>query len=305
MGFGDKLRKALGADQQPQPDKFSQTTDPSGQQNTAPTPAAYGGRTVTSNIGDKLPAYLRGVAPPTDGGQVVSLTKAAKVSVLKRPTFAGRTFAWYLMGDMSGSMADFIRDGHLDYLTEAILVLVHENGWDEDGIIPAVPYATRANGALDFGPGQHRGAGARLRDFGTRNRIGAGTSYAAGIEAVVRHYQSSPDWNQRPAIVVLQSDGMDNDGHTTKRKLTEYSSLPIHWVMVYFGDVDPNGRDSAAFMRECDQGIGLEGRKTDNVSMFIAGPQPKLVTPTELYDGLLDGPARWLAQAPQDGVRLP
>lgn len=300
MGLGDKLRKMLGDEpQQPQPDKFTQHAP------TQPQPVAYSGRTVASNIGDKLPAYLRGAQPPTDGGQVVSLTKAAKVSVLKRPTFAGRTFAWYIMGDMSGSMMDFLDNGDLDYLTEAVLVVVEQNRWDEDGIIPAVPYATRAAGALEIGPGQSAGAGRRMRDFGYRNRIGGGTTYAAGIEAVVTHYQASPDWGQRPAIVVLQSDGMDNDPHTTRRKLVEYSRLPIHWVMVYFGDVDPNGNDQARFMRECDQGIGLEGRATDNVSLFIAGPQPKLVTPTELYDGLLDGPAKWLAQAPQDGVQLP
>lgn len=300
MGLGDKLRKMLGDEpQQPQPDKFTQYAP------TQPQPVVPSNRTVTSNVGDKLPAYLRGVQPPTDGGQVVSLTKAAKVSVLKRPTFAGRTFAWYLMADMSGSMTDFISGGHLDYLTEAILVLVEQNRWDEDGIIPAVPYASYAAGAIEFGPGQHQGAAVRMRKFGERNRIGAGTSYAAGIEQVVQHYQSSPDWDKRPAIVVLQSDGLDSDTVRTKRMLVEYSRLPIHWVMVYFGDVDPDGNDAARFMRECDQGVGLSNRKTDNVSLFIAGPQPKLVTPTELYDGLLDGPAKWLAQAPRDGVQLP
>lgn len=298
MGFGDKLRKALGADQPGQPGQPGQP------ENTQPTPAAYGGRTVASNVGDRLPAYLRGVTPPTDGGKVVSLSKAARISMVKRPVL-NRPLAWYLMADMSGSMSGFISGGHLDYLTEAILVAVETNGWDADGIIPAVPYATSAAGAVEFGPGEHRGAAVRMREYGSRNRIGAGTSYAAGIEAVVAHYQASPDWGQRPAVVVLQSDGLDNDGHRTKRQLVEYSRLPIHWVMVYFGDVDPNGRDSAAFMRECDRGDGLEGRATDNVSLFIAGPQPKLVAPAELYDGLLDGVARWLVQAPQDGVALP
>lgn len=268
-----------------------------------------GGRLVRSRIGDKLPAYLTGDQPPTDpadpAGGPVSLRKAARVSVTKRPTFAGRQFAFYMMADMSGSMSGYIGDGSLDYLTEAILVVVDENNWDADRIIPCVPYATSAAGAIEIELGSHQGAARRMQEFGERNGIGWGTQYHWGIDAVVTHYQNSPDWNERPAICVLQSDGRDGDPATTARKLTAYSRLPIHFVLVYFGQVDPDGRDEARSMRALDQGTSMAGRATDNVSLFIAGPEPKRVTPLELYDGLLEGPSQWLQQAPRDGVRLP
>lgn len=272
-------------------------------------PGAYRGSHVQSRIGDKLPAYLTGGQPPTDPtdptGAPVDLRKAAKISVLKRPTFAGRQFAFYLMGDMSGSMRGYIEDGSLDYLTEAILVIIDENRWDSDGVIPCIPYATSASGAVEVRLGQHRGAAARMRQYGEQNGIGWGTQYHWGIDAMVTHYQSSPDWNKRPAICVLQSDGLDNDPRTTARKLTAYSKLPIHFVLVYFGDVDPDGNDEARSMRALDKGTSMTGRMTDNVSLFIAGPEPKRVTPLELYDGLLEGPAQWLRDAPRDGVWLP
>lgn len=269
----------------------------------------YRGRLIKSEVGDRLPAYLTGGQPPADAiepdGKPVNLSKAAKVSVQKRPTLAGRQFAFYLMGDMSGSMAGFIRDGHLDYLTEAILVVVDENNWDADRTVPAVPYATGAAGAIDIRLGQHQGAASRMQEFGQRNNIGWGTQYTPGIDAVVRHYQASDDWNKRPAVCVLQSDGQDGDPVTTARRLTEYSALPIFWVLVYFGQVDPKGFDEARGLRALDAGTSMPGRKTDNVGLFIAGPEPKRVTPIELYEGLLEPVAQWLAQAPRDGVRLP
>lgn len=259
---------------------------------------------LRTQINDRLPAYMTGEPTPDQDGPV-SLKKAAKVSVEKRPTLRNRQFAVYLMADMSGSMASFIQNGDLDFLTEAILTLVDENDWDADRIIPCVPYATGAAGAVDIHLGQHKGAAHRMQTYGQKNRIGFGTMYHHGIEAVVQHYQSSPDWGKRPAIVILQSDGADNDPNATAQLLTRYSSLPVFWVMVYFGEVNPDGRDGAKSMRALDSGGSMPGRVTDNVSLFIAGPEPQRVTPTELYEGLLDGPAKWLAQAPRDGVQLP
>lgn len=256
------------------------------------------------NEPDKLPAYMTGATPPTDGGQPVSLSKAAKVSVLKRPSFNGRKFALYFGADISYSMTGFISSGALDYVTEAISTVSYENGWDADNIVPSFPYGEN----VSMEPylvelGQHAGVGNRIVQHGERQRVSrAGTQFAPPVNAIFNHYRKSDDWGVNPAIAFIQTDGMNSDMTRLKRDLTDYSREPIHWVFVYFGDIDPDGNDQAKNLRLLDSGATMPGRKVDNVSVFLAGPEPKRVTPLELYDGLLEGPAAWITEASQAGI---
>lgn len=252
---------------------------------------------------DVLPAYMTGAAVPAEH-QGVNLSKAAKISVTKRPSFSGRQFALYKGSDVSYSMDGFINNGDLDYLTEGISVVSYENRWDADNIVPAFPYGR--NVSLDpflVELGKTSGVGQKIVQHANRQRVNrGGTNFVPPVDAIVRHYQKSDDWGLRPALAFIQTDGINSDQAELSRKLTEYSKLPIHWVFVYYGDVRPDGRDNAANLRALDDGSTMRGRKVDNVSVFIAGPEPKRVTPMELYDGLLTGPAQWITDATQAGI---
>lgn len=252
---------------------------------------------------DVLPAYMTGATLPDDY-KGVNLSKAARVSVVKRPTFAGRQFALYKGSDVSYSMDEFINNGDLDYLTEGISVVSYENRWDADNIVPAFPYGR--NVSLDpflVELGKTSGVGQKIVQHANRQRVNrGGTNFVPPVDAIVRHYQKSDDWGLRPALAFIQTDGINSDQIELSRKLTEYSQLPIHWVFVYYGDVREDGHDNAANLRKLDSGENMPGRKVDNVSVFIAGPEPKRVTPMELYDGLLTGPAQWVTDATQAGI---
>jgi len=272
-----------------------------GKGTSAPEPAAF--------EPDVLPAYMTrsNDVQVTESRGRVSLQKAAGISLAKRPVLSAHKFAVYVVGDLSPSMDGYLRDGSFDYLTDAIMALVREGNWDADGVIPLIGYSIKATSVLEI-DGDSTGAGSDLRQLGINEHIGGGTVYVSGIRRFWDHYRSSADYGKYPALVFLQSDGQDSNPAATAKLLTELSSEPIHFVLVYYGGVDQGGqppRDNASSMRELDQGGSMPGRKTDNVSLFIAGPEPKRVTPAELLDGLLEGPAAWLRQAPVDGVRIP
>lgn len=251
---------------------------------------------------DVLPAYMTGAQLPAEYTGV-NLSKAARISVVKRPTLA-RKWAVYFGGDISYSMADFIQSKSMDFLTEAISTVVYENGWDADNIVPAFPYgANVAQVPYLIHLGQHAGSGQALWEHGARNGVNqGGTKFTPPVEAIAAHYQGSDDWGVNPALAFVQTDGLNSDMSKLATVLTAFSSLPIHWVFVYYGDVRKDGHDNAANLRKLDTGANMPGRKVDNVSIFIAGPEPKRVTPMELYDGMLTGPAQWVTDATRAGI---
>lgn len=265
-------------------------------------------RSVPTVDSSWLPGYLRGESGYRHAGREearVDLLKAASVSLTKAPKMQ-RPWAVYMVADVSGSMNGYLADGSLDYLTEAILSAVDRGGWDADRIIPVIGYAERACAPFRIGLGNASGFVPALRRQMQRDRVtGYGTSYASAVEAVVADYRASEDYGKRPAVVFFQSDGIDGDPAATARLLTEYSDEPIHWVLVYYGRISEGDSGNAASMLALDEGTSMRGRTTDNVSMFIAGPEPKRVTPEELYEGLLTGPNAWLEYAPRDGVHIP
>jgi hypothetical protein len=269
----------------------------------------------TTYAPDILPAYMTGkeastLIVPGSADARVQLTKAARVSMQKRPNLGGRQFAFYVVVDMSGSMSYYL-PSDVDYLVEATLTVIDENGWDADNTVMCLAYANRASSVLEVQLGKHRNVVRDLQNLQRKESIGGGTAYAAGVQAVMTHYRQSPDYGRVPAVVVFQSDGQDPNKAETARLLTECSSEPVFWVLTYYGSVDRDAKDGqppndeAASMRELDLGVTMPGRATDNVGLFIAGPEPRRVTPEELYDGVLSGVSDWVDQAPRDGVRLP
>ncbi len=274
-------------------------------------------RTRTTGQGvypaDVVPGYMRGIdAQPIRAGTAegkVRMTKAAQQITAARPVL-GRRMAWYILGDLSGSMSPFLPD--LDYLTEAVLTAVDVNGWDDDGVVPCFGYANQATSPVMAKLGAHEGVVNELLRLQRDERIGYGTNYTCALQAAVDHYRRSDSWGAAPAVIVLQSDGRNVPHQADTAKLIAACSKdPVHFVLVYFGDVakpvEPGAApgDEAASMRELDLGYNMPERKVDNASLFIAGPKPRLVAPAELYEGLVAGVARWLEEAPRAGVRLP
>lgn len=256
---------------------------------------------------DVLPSYMTGVPVPAEE-QGVSLSKAAKIS-LDKFTNLRRQWAVYKASDLSFSMQKYLADGSLDYLTEAILQVMWEHGWDADNKVPAFPYGRNvAQEPYEILLGQHNGASQRLIEHADSQRVDrGGTNFAPAAHAIMEHYRNSEDWGKHGAIVFFQTDGLNYDMDQLIKVLTLASEFPMHWVFIYYGDVDPSGwgSDNAANLRKLDDGRIMPNRRLDNVSMFIAGPEPKRVTPMELYRGLLTGPNKWVTEANFAGVHIP
>lgn len=255
-----------------------------------------------SDTNDVLPAYMTGKDLPAEY-KGVNLSKAARVSVVKRPAL-DRKWAVYFGADISYSMDEFIRVGAMDYLTEAISTVVHENGWDADNVVPAFPYgADVARLPYMIRLGEHQGAGQKLWEHGARQGVNqGGTNFVPPVSSISAHYRGSDDWGTNPALVFIQTDGINSDIIQLASVLTDLSNQPIHWVFIYYGEVRSDGRDNAKNLRALDNGTLTPNRVVDNVSVFIAGPEPKKVTPMELYDGLLTGPANWADESTRAGI---
>jgi vWA found in TerF C terminus len=267
----------------------------------------FGNKTKSGTSGprvdDILPSYMTG-APVSAEEKAVNLSKAAKISLEKFPRL-DRRWALYKASDISYSMDGYIHNGDLDYLTEAISTVSYENGWDSDNKVPVFPYGQNvARKPYVLQLGSHKGSGNKIVQHGNQQGVQrGGTRFVPPVEAIFNHYRNSEDWGQRPAIAFIQTDGLNSDMNTLATRLTDYSPYPIHWVFIYYGEVDTvHGRDNAANLRQLDDGRVMPNRSVDNVSVFIAGPQPKKVLPVELYEGLLTGPNQWVADAQAAGI---
>lgn len=259
---------------------------------------------------DVLPGYMTGKAPSDkldSQPRGVNLSKAARVTLKKYPKLA-RPWAVYSAIDVSYSMDEYIGDGSLDYLTEAICAACYEGGWDSDNKVPAFPYGkTVAPEPYTLELGASRGSGQAIRSHaGSQGVNRAGTYFCPPVMSISQHYKKSSDWGFRPALAFIQTDGINADHDRLSRLLAQASALPIHWVFIYYGFVDPSGQgiDNAANLRKLDNGIGMgmEQRIVDNVSIFIAGPKPKRVTEEELMEGLMAGPNQWVSDAIDAGL---
>lgn len=222
---------------------------------------------------------------------LVDLYKAAGNS-LDRHGLTGQRAAVYLVIDHSGSMRPYYKDGSVQALADRVLGLSAQ--LDDDGAVPVVLFSTGVDAVTEIGLADHHG---RI------DRIVAGlghmgkTDYHLAMDAVIDHYLDCGA--EDPAFVVFQTDGGPTSRLAAERYLCKAARLPLFWQFIGFGDP---GSKQFDFLRRLDD-LAVPGRRVvDNAGFFHAGPDPRTVSDTELYDRLVGEFPQWLAAARAEGI---
>lgn len=123
------------------------------------------------------------------------------------------------------------------------------------------------------------------------------TAYHAAMDAVIDHYLDSG--SASPALVVFQTDGGPINKLAAERYLCKAARLPLFWQFVGFGNTRSSQFD---FLRRLDE-LPVPGKRVvDNAGYFHAGPDPRAVEDSELYDRLVAEFPAWLAAARTAGI---
>ncbi|MDX2395972.1 VWA domain-containing protein [Streptomyces sp. NPDC090054] len=222
---------------------------------------------------------------------LVNLYKSAGIS-LRKHDLEGVRAAVYLVLDHSGSMRPYYRDGSVQALADRVLGLSAH--LDDDGRIPVVFFSTEVDAVEEITLGGHEGRiGAIVAGLGHMGK----TSYDAAMEAVIDHYLDSG--TGEPALVVFQTDGGPLSKLAAERYLCKAARLPLFWQFVGFGNTRSGQFD---FLRRLDELPVPAKRVVDNAGYFHAGPDPRAVSDSELYDRLLGEFPAWLAAAGAAGI---
>ncbi|MFE7534838.1 vWA domain-containing protein [Streptomyces rhizosphaericola] len=222
---------------------------------------------------------------------LVSLYKSAGVS-LEKHGLDGRRAAVYLVLDHSGSMRDYYKDGTVQALADRVLGLSAH--LDDDGRVPVVFFSTDVDGHAEIGLDRHHGMiDKTVANLGHMGR----TNYHVAMDAVIDDYLDSGSTD--PALVVFQTDGGPTSKLAAERYLCKAARLPLFWQFIGFGNTRSSQFD---FLRKLDELPVPAKRPVDNAGYFHAGPDPRKVPDTELYDRLLGEFPSWLAAAEAQGI---
>ncbi|MFJ6541796.1 VWA domain-containing protein [Streptomyces sp. NPDC091385] len=204
---------------------------------------------------------------PTPANDTPAATALAKADLTKTPAKT------YLVLDRSASMRPYYKDGSAQALADQTLALATEL----DKSAPAVHvvfFSTEVDGTTDLTPGTTDTVDDMHATLGRMGR----TSYHAAVEAVLAHY----DQHHTPAdkaLVIFQTDGAPDAKTPATQALTNAAKTHpnVFFSFVAFGEHDNKAFD---YLRKL---------KTPNTSFFHAGPTPRELTDTELYEGVLAG----------------
>lgn len=226
---------------------------------------------------------------------------AARTSLTKRGLDNLR-LSVYLVVDFSRSMRGYFANGSVQKLAERVLALAAHV--DDDGVVPVIFFDDAVRRPVNVSVNDMSGndiTGGIIERIRVRAGNMGATNYAATIRAV-RSLHAHSDNPGRPAVVIFQTDGAPNKRRAAERELCDAATDPIFWSFLGFGDernVPPGEEARFDFLRKLDTLNVPARRVVDNASFFPAGHDPRNLSDTDLYDGLMAEVPAWLIQYAQ------